>query len=671
MVRLDTLARYGILDTAPEPSFDDLVQIARRVCKVPVALISLVAQDRQWFKARVGFDPHQTPISQSICVHALASPDLLIIPDLTQDPRTAANTLVTDHPHLRFYAGAPLITPDGVAIGSLCVIDHVPRPAGLNEAQRATLAALARQTILILQLREAMQGRERALAKQVRVTEVALERASTSEAARERLSSAEALVREAQEAARVGAFEIDIEADTFHVSAEFCRIVGVPRQDVYPATELEALIQPPDRTRIASSRRSRADASASLDVEYRIRRPSDGALRWISRRGAFQFDAQGNPRRMLGVVQDVTERKLADQRTNALVTLADALRGATSIRHVAQVSARLLGETLGVLHAGFATLDEGKSLYGIETDWTASGVRSLVGTWPREQFAATLERLSDGLPLVVANIPAASWLAADAGTYEALGIRATITVPLLQNGMLVGILFVHSAIPRTWNASEIDFTVAVADRAHAVISKLKAEAHQRVLNEELSHRLKNTLALVQAIIVQTLRGQVERGTIRSLEDRITALSKAHNILLQENWSAAPISAVLANVLEAQGRHADFEVEGPDLMLNAKATLSLALLIHEMTTNSIKHGALSAKTGRVEMDWSVQEFGSAPTFALRWRERGGPPAIAPREKGFGSRLIAMGLAGSGGANLTYAPAGLEAEFTAPLHAIATL
>lgn len=154
--RLTALNSYAILDTVPEEGFDDIVLLATQLCQVPVALVSLVGADRQWFKARIGFPACQTDLDASVCAHALAAPDLLIIPDLTEDPRTRANPLVTGKPEIRFYAGAPLRTADGHAIGSLCVIDTVPRPRGLTAAQAGSLQALARQVMSQLELRRAL-----------------------------------------------------------------------------------------------------------------------------------------------------------------------------------------------------------------------------------------------------------------------------------------------------------------------------------------------------------------------------------------------------------------------------------------------------------------------------------------------------------------------------------
>lgn len=157
--RLAALADYMVLDTPPEPNFDDIVQLAAQLCQAPISLVSLVETDRQWFKARVGLEAQETPIDQSVCQLGLGRTDLLIIPDLTEDSRTAGNTLVTAEPHIRFYAGAPLIAPRGETLGMLCVIDHKPRPEGLTIDQQSVLARLARQVIAQLELRRAMDRR--------------------------------------------------------------------------------------------------------------------------------------------------------------------------------------------------------------------------------------------------------------------------------------------------------------------------------------------------------------------------------------------------------------------------------------------------------------------------------------------------------------------------------
>ncbi|WP_246692340.1 MULTISPECIES: GAF domain-containing protein [unclassified Methylobacterium] len=164
--RLAALAGHDILDTLPEQGFDDVVRLATRLCATPVALVSLVAADRQWFKARIGFPHCETDLDSSVCKFALVEPDLLVIPDLTADPRTMANPLVTGEPHIRFYAGAPLRTLEGQVLGSLCVIDTVPRPGGLTPEQADDLRALGRQVANLLEMRRAVEGRDQVLERQ-------------------------------------------------------------------------------------------------------------------------------------------------------------------------------------------------------------------------------------------------------------------------------------------------------------------------------------------------------------------------------------------------------------------------------------------------------------------------------------------------------------------------
>ena len=159
--RLEALRRYRILDTLPEPDFDDLASLAARICGTPTALITLVDADRQWFKAKVGLDATQTPRDVAFCAHAILHSDLLVVPDATADQRFATNPFVTGPPHIRFYAGAPLMSPDGHALGTLCVIDQVPRQ--LTPEQAEALRALSRQVVAELELRRTRADLQSAL----------------------------------------------------------------------------------------------------------------------------------------------------------------------------------------------------------------------------------------------------------------------------------------------------------------------------------------------------------------------------------------------------------------------------------------------------------------------------------------------------------------------------
>ena len=659
--RLAALHGYEILDTPPEPGFDDVVALALEVCGARSALVSLVATDRQWFKARVGFEACETPIGQSVCVHALAQHDLLVIPDLAADERTRDNSLVTGVPHLRFYAGMPLVTVLGEVLGTLCVLDGEPRPDGMSRGQEASLRALGRQVMTLIEMRGAVASRDEAMARERRSGDDHLVSALANEREDRRSTDAADRATAAREAGRIGIFEVDVETDLLKCSAEMCRIYGLTARPSYPASRFADLTVDADCALAPSP----MNGSAFSSVEGRIRRADDGAVRWIARRSDFVRDEAGRPIRFTGTVADVTDRKLGDRRQSALLALGDELRDATTTAAIAVAASRLVGATLDASRVGYAVVDQAAGTFTVELDWVAPNVRRVAGAYPLATFANTIGRIRDGTALDVADVAAADWLGEEVKTYAAIGVRAQIVAPLLQRGRLVGSLFVHGAEPRAWSRDEVDFARAVADRTHAAFAKVRAEEDQRVLNQELSHRLKNTLAMVQAIATQTLRGVAERSAVDAFKPRLMALGQAHDVLVQESWASAPVRGVVDGTLALHADPSRFDIDGPDLNLAPKSVLSLTLLLHELATNAVKYGALSAEGGAVALAWTVDRTGDAPAFVVTWLERGGPPAAEPERRGFGSRLIGMGLTGTGDVNLRYEVGGLKARFSAPL------
>jgi hypothetical protein len=159
--RLEALRQYDILDTDSEEVFDDLVRLAAYVCQTPIAVISLVDKDRQWFKARVGLGPRETSRDCAFCAHAILEETPMVVPDAMADQRFADNPLVTSEPYIRLYAGAPLITPEGFRLGTLCVIDRVPRQ--LESEQVAALRMLGNQVMAQLDSRRDLAAITRSL----------------------------------------------------------------------------------------------------------------------------------------------------------------------------------------------------------------------------------------------------------------------------------------------------------------------------------------------------------------------------------------------------------------------------------------------------------------------------------------------------------------------------
>jgi two-component sensor histidine kinase len=193
----------------------------------------------------------------------------------------------------------------------------------------------------------------------------------------------------------------------------------------------------------------------------------------------------------------------------------------------------------------------------------------------------------------------------------------------------------------------------------------------RFLLDELNHRTQNTLATVQAIAVQTLRGAADKEAVGAFEGRILALSKAHGLLGRKLWDAVSLRDVIDQILQPFGlndrRVIRFSVEGDDVRLQPKAALTLAMVFHELATNAAKHGALSnGGDGKIDIAWQVE-----PTphgrMRLRWKESGGPPVMPPGRKGFGSRVIEGGLAREldGEVRLDYEPPGVVCQIIMPV------
>jgi two-component system cell cycle sensor histidine kinase/response regulator CckA len=195
--RIEALIKYALLDTLPEEALDDLTAMAAQICGTPMALISLVDENRQWFKSRINFEASETPRSVSFCAHAIRQSDILIIPDATKDPRFADNPGVTGNPHIRFYAGAQLVSPEGAALGTLCVLDQVART--LTPVQEQVLKVLARQVMTHLELRR-----------------------KTSE-----LVEREEQLRLVTSQARVGLVVVDRERRYTYANKAYCEILGL------------------------------------------------------------------------------------------------------------------------------------------------------------------------------------------------------------------------------------------------------------------------------------------------------------------------------------------------------------------------------------------------------------------------------------------------------------
>ena len=334
--RLAALNDYAILDTPREVEFDDVVMMAREAMGAPMAAVSLVAEGRQWFKAESGIGVRETPIGDSVCALALQEAEVLVIPDCLADPRLATNTLVHGPFHLRAYAGAVLKTPDGVAIGALCVLDTVPRE--WDETGLKTLRALARLVMTQLEYRRALAQRDAALQDQARSVENI--RAAT-------------LDRElALDAAQLGRWDHRPATGERFFDRRAREILGLGEVEPESLELSFVRVHPDDQARIdeARARAMSPERTGPYDVEMRIVH-ADGAVRWVSAKGRTSFE-DGVCTRFIGVLQDINERKVGEERRILLTN---------ELNHRVKNSLALAQAVVDASLRGAKTLDEGRA----------------------------------------------------------------------------------------------------------------------------------------------------------------------------------------------------------------------------------------------------------------------------------------------------------------------
>jgi PAS domain S-box-containing protein len=307
--RLEALLRYQVLDTLPELALDDLTALAAYVCEVPIALISLVDDQRQWFKSSIGFTASCTPRDISFSGHAILQSDLFIVPDATKDERFANNPMVTGEPYIRFYAGAPVLSPDGQALGSLCVIDRVPRE--LSVRQREVLRVLSRQVTAQLELRR--QTHELVAANQHHERQ--------KQGLRDAAEFSRQIITDAREG--IAVFDRELRYRVFNPFME--ELQSWPADTVLGRT-VEEILPTPAEVAI-SARLRRGLAGESLVAEDRLMEPPEVDLpRWVSSKISPFRNAEGAIVGVIAILHDITERKLSEE----------ALRGRESLLSEAQ-----------------------------------------------------------------------------------------------------------------------------------------------------------------------------------------------------------------------------------------------------------------------------------------------------------------------------------------------
>jgi two-component sensor histidine kinase len=242
-------------------------------------------------------------------------------------------------------------------------------------------------------------------------------------------------------------------------------------------------------------------------------------------------------------------------------------------------------------------------------------------------------------------------------------------VPVTRHGHREGVWWTYSFGPIDFESKVGDVLVVCKD----VTSEHMAKEALNLINEELKHRVKNTLAVPSAVATQTFRDVSSKADLEKYQGRLAAFGRAHDLLTAANWASAPLQDVISTALipyrTDEGR---FMVSGPPLVVKSRQALALSLAIHELATNALKYGALSVASGHVSIAWTTELQAGEPKFAFVWREFGDPPASEPAGVGFDSRLISRVLQDDfgGSVEVSYGSAKLVCRLTAPHENLAT-
>lgn len=611
-LRLQTLRRSGILDTPREEAFDDLTRLAALICDAPVALINFIEDTRQWFKAEIGLGLRETSLDVSICVRTFLNPGLVVIPDLSADPRFSTNPFVGGPMNARFYSGIRLDSPDGLPLGTLCVLDTKPRPEGLTPQQAEGLSALARQVMQQF----ALSGQTRELA------------------------SIERRLRAVTDAMPQMVWSTLPNGDPDYFNTRWYAFTGAPEGHT-DGDNWTQILHPDDLQRTRAVWAHSLETGEPYEIEYRLKHHS-GEYRWTLGRALPIRNEQGMIERWFGTCTDIDDLKRSDER------LRERESELARVQRIGQVG-------------------------GLEVDLTGRSPRNkrspeylrlhgLAAKDKNETHESWVQRIHpDDRDRVVKHFLAS--IAGPAGDYEA---EYRIVRP--SDGETRWIQ-AKSEIERDEAGEPLRLV-----GAHIDITELKkAEEARELISRELSHRIKNIFAVVASIVTLSARSEpAVRPLAEAIRERIEALARAHDFVRPSDpaQGGGATHQTMIGLLEMllEPYHAAeagrITIAGDPVPIGVGAATALSLVVHELATNAVKYGALSRENGRLEV---ICEAG-VEQASLIWRESGGPELTGlPSRQGFGTLMSERAAKAQLRAGITHdwRPEGLRVRFDFPV------